>query len=332
MEPLHRYFSILNGSALPMFMLARCVSTEVELSAPTERLWEEHDRALGKLHGLMREEHVEEASPSLLDLKCELARRMLESCEFCERKCRVNRHTRSGWCGVGGVSYVSSEFLHMGEEWELVPSHTIFFCGCTFECVYCQNWEISQHPMAGVPVHPKMLAECIEVRHSQGSKNVNFVTPTPHVHTILDTLLHLEVPVPVVWNSNMYHSTEVARLLEGVVDVYLGDLKYGNDACAKALSHVGRYWEVVSRNFLHASRMGELLIRHLVLPEHIECCTRPIVEWAGEHLPHALFNLMFHYHPEYRASEHPEIARKLTREEMEMALQLAERKLFHVHR
>jgi len=324
MEPLHRYFSILEGSALPMFMLARSVPVEVELSAPTERLWEEHDEALSRVIEEGREGERAEGA-SLLDLKCELARRMLGACEFCERRCRVNRHGHAGWCGVGETSYVSSEFLHMGEEWELVPSHTIFFCGCTFECVYCQNWEISQYPEAGVPLSPSKLAERIRTRYAQGSKNVNFVTPTPHVHTILETLLHLDVPVPVVWNSNMYHSTEVARLLDGVVDVYLGDLKYGNDACAKRLSHVERYWEVVSRNFVHASRMGELLIRQLVLPSHVECCTRPIVEWVEEHLPNALFNLMFQYHPEYRAREYPEIARELVEGEMKRALLLAER-------
>jgi len=331
-EPLARYFSILDGGALPMFMLSRCVPVEWDPSSPLSSLWRAHEAATSQLHELLRrEEKVEPTSPNLLELKTEIAKRMLKSCAFCERRCGVDRRTELGWCRVGEDSYVSSEFLHMGEEWELVPSHTIFFCGCTFECVYCQNWQISQHPTAGDVKTPESLASAVERRFAQGAKNVNFVTPTPHVHTVLDTLLHLDMPVPVVWNSNMYHTQEVAELLDGVVDVYLGDLKYGSDACAYRLSGAKGYWEVATRNFLHAERCGEVLLRHLVLPSHIECCTRPIIEWAAEHLRGALFNLMFQYHPDYRAHEYPELARGLTSQEMDEALRMAQSRLEHVH-
>jgi len=125
---------------------------------------------------------------------------------------------------MDAVSRYSAEFLHHGEEPELVPSHTIFFTGCNFSCVYCQNWQISTAPNRGIPILPEEFARKITLQRAYGSKNVNFVTPTPHTHTILKILNALKVNVPVVWNSNMYYSSEVAKLLEGVVDVYLGIL------------------------------------------------------------------------------------------------------------
>src|SRR4030066_931375 len=113
---------------------------------------------------------------------------------------------------------------------------------------------------------PEDLAGKITLQRAYGSRNVNFVTPTPHTHTILKILDMLKINVPVVWNSNMYYSSEVARLLDGVVDVYLGDLRYGNDDCAWKYSDVKNYWPIVTRNFKSAYNSGEILLRLLVLP------------------------------------------------------------------
>jgi putative pyruvate formate lyase activating enzyme len=203
-----------------------------------------------------------------------------------------------------------------------VPSHTIFFTGCTFSCVYCQNWEISTAPQSGISILPQELAGIITLRRKYGSRNVNFVTPTPHTHIILKILNALKVNIPVVWNSNMYYSEEVARLLEGVVDVYLGDFRYGNDKCARKYSNAPDYLSVVTRNFRLAYTVGEILLRQLVLPGHLECCTKPIVEWTKENIPKVRFNLMFQYRPEYRTYEYSEINRLLTAEEMQRALEI----------
>ena len=175
-------------------------------------------------------------------------------------------------------------------------------------------------------VDPKNLAKRIDVRFRQGSRNVNFVggNPDQHAHTILEILSYVESNVPVVWNSNMYHSTELAEIIEDVVDVWLGDFKYGNDGCAENYSNVKNYWKIVTRNFLRAKDNGELLIRHLVMPNHLECCTEPIIEWVSENLGKDVrFNLMFQYYPAFKAFEHPEIARSLTAEEMKKALEIA---------
>jgi putative pyruvate formate lyase activating enzyme len=254
---------------------------------------------------------------------------MLARCRCCERRCEVDRNAGgTGFCGVGADSRYSSDFLHMGEEPELVPSHTIFFTGCTFECVYCQNWDIAMDARAGRLAEPAMLAAVLQEGLSQGSRNANFVggNPDPHLWTILETIRlagDAASYLPMVWNSNMYTSAEAMRLLDGVIDVYLGDFRYGNDACAEELSGVHRYFEVVSRNFACAFESAEVMVRHLVLPGHLECCTRPVLEWTSRNMPGVYFNLMFQYRPDYRASLYPVIDARLTPEERARALSMA---------
>ncbi|MCL4430271.1 MAG: radical SAM protein, partial [Chloroflexi bacterium] len=122
-----------------------------------------------------------------------------------------------------------------------------------------------------------------------------------------------------------YYSQETAQLLAGFVDVYLLDFKYGPGDCAQRISDAANYWEVCTRNHLEAKRYGELLVRVLVLPRHLDCCTKPILLWIAEHLGvKTRVNVMFQYRPQWRANEVPELRRKLTGAEMEKALQLAE--------
>ncbi len=292
-------------------------------------LWQLHDKKIAEYRDLNErckdiKELPDIKSRSLLDVKIELAARIMERCSFCEIRCGANRYKRPGACGVDAVSHYYSEFLHHGEEPELVPSHTIFFEGCTFACAYCQNWTIATE-IRGPAVDPKELAGLIEVRHAEGSKNVNFVggDPTPHLHTILEILRHLTVNVPVVWNSNMYITPESMKLLEGAVDVYLGDFRYGNDEHASRYSSGANYWAVTTRAFLEAKAQADVIVRQLVLPGHVECCTKPIVEWCAQNLGRDVrFNLMFQYNPEYRAAMFPEINRTLTGTEIRRAMEI----------
>jgi len=275
----------------------------------------------GKIDG----EKFMEKNPrfSFLDLKVRMLEKMLENCHFCERRCEVNRYKEHGFCKCGHKSYFSSEFLHMGEEPELIPSHTIFFNRCTFRCVFCQNFDIVYDD--DYPVREVEISRIVDLRYRQGSRNVNFVggNPDQHAHTILRILQRVRSNIPVVWNSNMYHSTELAEIIEDVVDVWLGDFKYGSDDCALRYSKVKNYWRIVTRNFKRAEENGELLIRHLVMPGHIECCTAKIASWVAENLKNPRFNLMFQYYPTYKAYDYPEIARRLTGEEMRRALEIA---------
>ncbi len=298
-----------------------------------EELWSLHASAMETFRDLSAggEEPLAADGPSLLDLKALLARRMLSSCHMCERRCGADRAAgERGYCGAGAESRVASMFLHFGEEPELVPSHTIFFSGCTFRCVYCQNWDIAMDARSGSPADPHLLARGLREGLRQGSRNANFVggNPDPHLHTILDTIIRLGEEgkyLPMVWNSNMYTSREAMLLLEGAMDIYLADFRYGNDACAARYSDVEGYFEVVSRNFLLAHRQGEVMLRQLLLPGHLECCTARIMAWVAENIPGTYFNLMFQYRPEYRAALFPELDRRLSGEERHGALELARR-------
>jgi putative pyruvate formate lyase activating enzyme len=330
MDPIYlaRYLGVMKDRLPSQFMISRSIYVDFDMDSPIQELWVMHNEAMKSFREIKeRINSIKELPPpvasSLLDIKVAIANKILENCHFCQRRCGANRKMKKiGYCGIDAVSRYSAEFLHQGEEPELVPSHTIFFTGCNFTCVYCQNWDISQTPGSGIPILPQELARIITLRRAYGSRNVNFVTPTPHTHTILKILNALKVNVPVVWNSNMYYSTEIGRLLEGIVDVYLGDLRYGNDECARRYSNVPDYWKVVRHNFLTAYKSGEILLRHLVLPGHLECCTAPIVKWTKENIPKVRFNLMFQYRPTYRAYEYPEINRILMPEEIQKALDI----------
>ncbi len=331
---LDRYFAVGKGTFCSLHYIAGRVDagTDGLESLDDDQLWELNAR-LGEAARALR--NVEpgdlpgKGAVSLLDVKREIAHRMLCACAFCERRCAADRTAgEKGWCGVSAESRVSSDFLHMGEEPELVPSHTIFFSGCTFACAYCQNWDIATHPSSGRPADARELAASIEDCLQQGSRNVNFVggDPTPDLHVVLDTLALLGERgafLPAVWNSNTYASSETMSLLCDVVDVHLADFRYGNDDCAKELSEVDRYVEVVTRNLARAFDESEVMIRHLVLPGHLECCTRPVMDWTAENLPGAYFNLMFQYRPEYRAGLFPGMDRRLTAEERKEALAMA---------
>lgn len=326
---MERYRQILHGAPTRHILLKSIAVPSDYASLGIKALWELHDGRMPEYRKL-NEKYTgiktlpKGKKPSLLDVKIELSARIMERCQFCEIRCGANRYKRPGACGVDATSHYYSEFLHRGEEPELVPSHTIFFEGCTFACAYCQNWTIATE-IRGNIVDPRDLAGIIEVRHKEGSKNVNLVggDPTPHLHTILQIVNYLSSNIPIVWNSNMYITPESMRLLEGVVDVYLGDFRYGNDEHASRYSSGANYWAVTTRAFLEANAQADVLVRQLVLPGHVECCTKPIVEWCAKNLGRGVrFNLMFQYFPEYRAHVFPEIDRMLTGAEITRAREI----------
>jgi len=214
----------------------------------------------------------------------------------------------------------------MGEEPELVPSGTVFTLGCTLRCLHCQNWSISQWREAGEIYSPERLAKEVEHLRRRGCRNANLVggEPTPWLEQWLETFKHVNVNVPVVWNSNSYYSEKTAKLLAGFADVYLLDFKYGNNKCAERISDAPGYWEACTRNHLYARKYGELIIRVLVLPEHLECCTKPILHWIANNLgTWVRVNVMFQYRPEWKAHEISELQRRLTGNERERAIELA---------
>lgn len=284
------YFNVFEEKALPGYLICKNISVKFDSDEKTSSLWKKHDYALQKLN-------LSEIGPelSLLDLKIELAKRIFKNCHFCEHNCDVDRNKNTGYCKVKETK-VASEFLHLGEEKILVPSHTIFFSGCTLNCVFCQNWDISQQNI-GCYVEPKIIADIIKKRKEQGSRNINWVggDPTPNLLYILMVLKIIKINIPQVWNSNMYCSLETMKLLNGIIDLYLTDFKFGNDDCANRLSKVKNYTDTIKRNHICAHKNGEVIIRHLVLPNHIDCCSKPILKWLNKALPGVAVNVMSQY-------------------------------------
>jgi putative pyruvate formate lyase activating enzyme len=262
-----------------------------------------------------------------LDKKIKVAFEILKKCELCERKCKVDRlKGELGWCKVGKEMRVSSYFEHYGEEPFLIPSFTIFFISCTFSCQYCQNWTISQRIEKGNTIEEKELAKIID-SHTR-CRNINFVggDPTPYLPFVLKTLKYVKNDMPVIWNSNMYLSERGMNLLKGVIDIYLTDFKYGNDKCAERLSRVKNYCSIVKRNHLSARKDSEVVIRHLILPNHIFCCSKPILKWISKNFGRkVIVNIMDQFRPEFKAEKYKDIYRQVTNKEFKEVISYAEK-------
>ena len=327
---LPRYVDVVRGKKYPKYMVAQSIETRYSRRDETEKLWDIHDQLLESYHkyeaGVKRK--PKKTSPSFYELKLLLAHRIMQDCCFCERRCGADRlHGDRGYCGAGRNFSLFSAFPHMGEEPELVPSGTIFTGGCSILCLHCQNWDISQWNHVGDSLTPEMMAQQVADLTEKGCRNINMVggDPTPYVWHWLETFNNVKKPIATVWNSNSYYSLESAKLLAGFIDLYLLDFKYGNDQCAGDISDAPGYWETATRNHLMAHQYGELIVRVLVLPGHNECCTRPILEWIHDSLgADTRVNLMFQYRPEWRASKHPQLNRKLSLTEKLDAKKIAE--------
>jgi putative pyruvate formate lyase activating enzyme len=334
---LARYFAVMQDEKPAKFMIAKKLAAEFKENESAQSLWQKHDALLKEYcrieKGIDTTSHdfekITVPERSFLDLKIEIAKRILSDCHFCVRRCGVDRlEQEQGYCKCGSAIAVSTIFEHVGEEPELIPSGTIFTLGCTLQCKHCQNYTISQWLENGEIYPPADLAKEVERLRLNGCRNANLVggEPTPWLEQWLETFKYVNVNVPVVWNSNSYYSPETARLLAGFVDVYLLDFKYGPSECAEKISSAPDYWETCTYNHLEAKKFGELIIRVLVLPDHLECCTKPIINWiAGNLGRETRVNIMFQYRPEWHAPEIPELRRRLTHEEMERAVQLAKR-------
>jgi putative pyruvate formate lyase activating enzyme len=332
---LARYFDIMECNKPAKFLISKKLSVIFNKNYSLQKLWKIHEQFTKKFRILEKEidtrkkclEKLDTPSQSFLDLKIEIAKRILENCHLCARRCGSDRTIGElGYCKCGKQITVSTIFPHIGEEPELVPSGTIFTLGCTLRCLYCQNWGISQWFEVGEIYSARQIAKAVENLQKSGCRNVNLVggDPTSWLSQWFETFRFVNVNIPVVWNSNSYYSEETAKLLAGFVDVYLLDFKYGPKDCGIRLSEAPKYWIVSTQNHLYAQKYGELIIRVLVLPEHLDCCTKPILNWISKNLGVSVrINLMFQYRPEWRAQEVPELRRSLTKTERKLAIDLA---------
>ena len=271
--------------------------------------------------------------------------RRLESCDLCARYCRVNRLTgiNGAVCRTGERAVVASYGPHHGEEDVLRGrrgSGTIFFAWCNLRCVYCQNWDVSQKG-EGREVEPAELAAMMLELQGAGCHNINFVTPS---HVVAQILAAVEIAackglrLPLVYNTGGYDSLEALALLDGVIDIYMPDMKYSDSRAGHEFSHVRGYWEANRACVREMHRqVGDLaiddeglarrglLVRHLVLPGDSAGSEQVFAFLAREVSADTYINIMDQYRPCYRAGEHPPLNRPLAREEYRCALAAAHR-------
>ncbi len=270
---------------------------------------------------------------------------IFEQCKLCPRHCGVNRKKgEKGFCKAPYKAVVFSHSPHFGEEMPLVGdngSGTIFFSNCNLRCIFCQNWPIS-HEGKGKQIEDEDLAKLMIQLQDIGCHNINLVTPThvmPNILSAARIALKKGLRLPLVYNTSGYERVEILKILDGIVDIYLPDLKYMDadyaakysagasdypDLTKKAIIEMNRQVGVLKHNeWGHAVR--GVIIRHLVMPNRI-AGTEKFVKWVAENLPKSTYvNIMAQYRVEYKAFNYPEIARGITVEEFMEAMDWAEK-------
>jgi putative pyruvate formate lyase activating enzyme len=295
---------------------------------------------------------AEHGPPAYLDLlrsgelrrRAEIAITRLEACDICARECGVNRRegAEKAGCHTGNRALVSSYGPHFGEEDPLVGrggSGTIFFTWCNLRCQFCQNYDISQGGQ-GREVEPEEIAHMMLSLQSQGCHNINLVSPSHVVPQILVALLiaaEAGLRLPLVYNTGGYDSVKTLALLDGVVDIYMPDMKYADPDAARRFSRVKDYPAVNQAAVKEMHRQVDdlvmdahgvarrgLLVRHLVLPEDL-AGTAEIVRFLRDEIsPDTYINVMAQYRPCYRAHSLPPLDRRITTAEYAAAVRLAD--------
>jgi len=289
--------------------------------------------------------YVPLAASGELARRVEAAHRHLECCDLCARYCRVNRRQtiEGAVCRTGERAVVASYGAHHGEEDPLRGwrgSGTIFFSWCNLRCVFCQNWDLSQKGI-GREAEPAAIADMMLDLQAQGCHNINFVSPS-HVVAQIIAAVHQAarrgLRLPLVYNTGGYDSPEALALLDGVIDIYMPDLKYGDPALARKYSKARDYVAVNQAAVREMHRqVGDLvldgdgiaqrglLVRHLVLPGGVAGTDQVLAFLAREISRDTYLNLMDQYRPCYRADEHPELDRPITGAEYRAARDAAAR-------
>lgn len=258
-----------------------------------------------------------------------------ENCHLCPRQCGADRSAgERGYCAAPAAAVVAKTMIHQWEEPALAGaggSGAIFFGGCTLGCIYCQNRAISREP-TGIEIDAPQLRKTMEDLITQGAENIDLVTPTQYLPTIIPALSP-RLSVPVVYNCGGYERVQTLRELDGLVDIYLPDLKYAEPSLAEDLSGAANYFSVAAEAIEEMVRQtgkpqwnGERLlrgtiIRHLILPGQVENSLK-VLDWIGEHFApgEVLVSLMRQYTPVEATANIPPLNRRITADEYDSVL------------
>ena len=260
---------------------------------------------------------------------------ILEQCTICPHNCKINRKNgQIGRCKSKDTVKLALYSTHNFEEPCISGekgSGTVFFSNCNLNCVFCQNYEISQEGK-GTEITINRLAEIFLEQQEKGVENINLVTPTSYVPQIIEAIKIAKnqgLKLPIVYNTNGYEKVETLKMLEGYIDIYLPDFKYSDNILAKRLSKVDNYFEITTEAIKEMHRQtGKaifddrgimkkgMIIRHLVLPNHI-LNSRRVLKWINDNMNDVYVSVMAQYFPTYKAKKIEDINRKLTKDEYE---------------
>lgn len=257
-------------------------------------------------------------------------------CSICPRHCNTDRKNAVGYCRSGENFKVARAALHFWEEPCISGkngSGAVFFSGCNLRCVYCQNYEISRENK-GIEISDKRLVEIFEELVEQGAENINFVNPTHYSRRLAKVLKKWKSPIPIVYNSSGYEEVEALKELEGLVDIYLPDIKYIRTDKALRYSKAEDYFIKASSALIEMRRQVKdcfdengimksgMIVRHLILPENTNSSIE-IIERLNKNLPGTYLSLMAQYIPCGNLEGFAEINRKITKREYEKVVNYA---------
>lgn len=254
------------------------------------------------------------------------ARSMLANCHFCAHHCGVNRLAgRAGLCHAGANARFFSAQVEVSDELELIPTFAVALSGCDLRCDFCITGASSWNPAAGAAFDVAVMAARARLALASGARTVMVLggEPTIHLPAVLELVAALPEDAKLIWKTNAHASAEARALLDGMFDVWLADYKFGNDACARRLAKVADYTSIVRENLLWADARSELIVRHLLMPGHVECCWRPAAGWLRDHLPGVKVNLRTGFWPAWKSGRHAELKQPALPGEAHRALEVA---------
>ena len=272
---------------------------------------------------------ISQANPTRRALareRARLAREMLADCRFCAHDCGVNRLAGEfGLCRAGAAPRFFSAQVEVSDELELIPTFAIALSGCDLRCDFCITGAESWNPRAGENFSASEIAEKAKTALRNGARTIMLLggEPTIHLPAALEFVAELPDSAKLVWKTNAHGSAQARELLDGMFDVWLADFKFGNDACARRLAKISDYARVVQENLLWANEHSELIVRHLLMPGHIDCCWKPVAEWLAENLPGVKVNLRSGFWSAWKAARHPELRGTASASETGLASQIA---------
>lgn len=264
--------------------------------------------------------------PITASRRAQIAREHFTHCHLCAHHCGANRSLGvRGPCHAGTEARIFSAQIEVSDELELIPTFAIAFSGCDLRCAFCITGRESWNPKAGELFDAPALAKRAVAALAGGARSIMILggEPTVHLPHVLQLISLLPDSAKLIWKTNGHGSVKARDLIDGMFDVWLVDYKFGNDDCANRLARISNYTEIVRDNLIWANQHSELIIRHLVMPSHVECCWRPIAEWIADHFPNTKVNLRSGFWPAWQAHKHREMRAPVGNSESELAFGIA---------